>query len=119
MFAMVHNYMWYNDSYYLQTRGVAMGAKFVPSLANLFMVRWEEGVIYSEITPKLLFWRRYIDDVLLWSGSKESLILFIMTVNNERGISLSFESSEETIHFLDLEIGKCGDSLITKTFYRP
>lgn len=36
-FSMAHNYFWHSGAYYLQIKGVAMGAKFAPSMANLFM----------------------------------------------------------------------------------
>lgn len=45
VFATGKNYFWFGDNFYLQTRGVAMDAKFVPSLANLFMAYWEKEVI--------------------------------------------------------------------------
>lgn len=59
-YAMQHNYFWHDDSYYLQNRGVAMGAKFAPSMANLFMAKWEEDVVYQEPRVELVFWKRYI-----------------------------------------------------------
>lgn len=37
------SYFWYDKKYYAQTRGVAMGAKNFPSVANLFMSNWEEN----------------------------------------------------------------------------
>ena len=36
-FCLGHNFFWFNGSFYSQCRGVAMGAKFAPSIANLFM----------------------------------------------------------------------------------
>lgn len=50
-FATKHNYFWFDQRYYLQQRGVAMGAKFALSLANLFMAKWEE---YSRIIETIL-----------------------------------------------------------------
>lgn len=35
--ATKHNYFWYNNNFFLQQKGVAIGPKFAPSLANLFM----------------------------------------------------------------------------------
>ena len=48
-FATQHIYFWFNNCFYLQQKGVAMGAKFAPSLANLFMAKWEEHVIYDHV----------------------------------------------------------------------
>lgn len=55
-FATRSNYFWYNDQFFLQRKGVAMGAKFDPSLANLFMAVWEEDVVYALQRPELTLW---------------------------------------------------------------
>lgn len=58
-FAMEHSYFYFGGEFYLQCTGVAMGAKFAPSLANLFMALWE-FFLFSCHDPHLLFWKRYI-----------------------------------------------------------
>lgn len=96
-----------------------MGAKFVPSMANLFMAKWEEHVIYRQPRPELVFWKRYTDDILLWDGSVESLNIFRDTLNNnDRGISLQHEYSKTEIHFLDLRIIVCEGGIITTTYFK-
>ena len=40
-FAASHNFFWHDGQFYRQDKGVAMGAKYAPSLANLFMAKWE------------------------------------------------------------------------------
>lgn len=67
-----HNYFWFEKQFYRQDRGVAKGAKYAPSLANLF--RWEENVHYVCRRPQLRLWARYIDDILLlWDGTRDEL----------------------------------------------
>lgn len=48
------NYFWYRGEYYVQTKGVAMGVKYAPSVANLFMNKWEDE-LYSKSYHKLSF----------------------------------------------------------------
>lgn len=48
-FAMGRNYFWFDGTYYLQNRGVAMGAKFAQSMSNLFMAKLEEDVTYVRL----------------------------------------------------------------------
>lgn len=62
-FYLGHNYFWYNGDFYSQKRSVAMGAKFAPSIANLFMGEWEDKTIFSIKRDQLLLYRRYIDDL--------------------------------------------------------
>lgn len=82
MFVVTHIYFWFGGRYYLQQCGVAMGAKFAPSMANPFMAKWAEDIIYANPMPQLVFWRRYIDDfLLLWDGDMHSLQLFIAELN--------------------------------------
>lgn len=45
--AMIKTKFWNDGEYYLQRRCVAMGAKYVPSVANIFMTKWEEKTIYG------------------------------------------------------------------------
>lgn len=119
-FAMMHNYFWFGGSCYLQTRGVAMGAKFAPSMANLFMAKWEKDVVYADRWPELVYWGRYIDDILLlWDGDETSLTNYMHDLNqNTLGISLQFEMSKVAIHFLDLNIQICDNKFTTTTFFK-
>ncbi|CAH2313023.1 Hypothetical predicted protein, partial [Pelobates cultripes] len=41
-----NNYFWFKDGFYLQKRGTAMGTRFAPSYANLYMAEWEERYIW-------------------------------------------------------------------------
>lgn len=71
-FCMSHNYFWCDGHFYSQQVGVAMGAKYAPSLANLFMAEWEDRKVFSQKRPQLLFYRRFIDDLLfIWEGTEE------------------------------------------------
>ncbi|XP_073468934.1 uncharacterized protein [Aquarana catesbeiana] len=47
-----------------------MGAKFAPSLANLFMGKWEEDVIYANKRPELVLWASSIAHKRRQSGRR-------------------------------------------------
>lgn len=51
--AMESNYFWYRKNYCVQTKRVAMGARYAPSVANLFMNMWEEKYIYGKKIPQI------------------------------------------------------------------
>lgn len=42
---LTHNDFEFNNKYYLQVKGTAMGKKFAPAYANIFMAQWEEGAL--------------------------------------------------------------------------
>lgn len=57
-----------------------MGAKYAPSVANLFMAEWEEEAIYRDRPKELLLYKRYIDDLtVIWTGDVVSLIHFFFS----------------------------------------
>lgn len=97
-----------------------MGAKFAPSLANLFMAKWEEDVVYVHETRSLVLWTRYIDDILLlWNGTMETLDEFFECLNNnDRGIALSYQASKTKIHFLDLQIEIINNEFRFSTYFK-
>ena len=47
----------YNDKYYRQIRGGAMGSAFTQVLSNIYMLEWEQGLIEHQIQYKGLYGR--------------------------------------------------------------
>ena len=119
-FCLLKNYFWYNKNFYLQQRGVAMGARFAPSVANLFMAHWEEETVFGNRPPQLLCYKQYIDDlIMVWEGDRISLQHFMDRLNaNSKNIVLTWTVSCEKIAFLDLEIFKSDNHLLTRNFFK-
>lgn len=107
-------------NYYKQICGIAMGAKYAPSVANLYMSEWEEDALYNKKPQQLLLFKRFIDDIIvIWAGDRESLKDFGFDLNtNNKNIKLTWEISDEKIQFLDLEISKEEGRLITQTHFK-
>lgn len=79
-FCLSHNYFWYDHKFYSQIRGVAMGARFAPSIANLFMGEWMDKCVFANKKEGLLFYRRFIDNLFfIWEGDECSLHKFMRT----------------------------------------
>lgn len=118
--AMSHNYFWHKGDYYTQIKGVAMGAKYAPSVANIFLNRWEEEQVFSTTRRNLKLYRRYIDDiVIVWRGTEEELQVFFDKINcNTYGISFSGSWNKQSINYLDLQIYKNNGYLSTRTFFK-
>ena len=75
----------FNDKFYIQKQGTAMGTKMAPAYANIFMGALQSRIL-SETNPFPIHWKTYIDDIfLVWTDTKESLEQFItasMTYTN-------------------------------------
>ena len=99
-----HNSFSFNSKHFTQTRGCAMGSRFSPSYANLFLGLLEQSFLSSHpLTPTL--WVRYIDDIfLLWPHGMDSLITFISSLNSFSSVNFTSYSSSTRVTFLDVDI---------------
>lgn len=72
---LTRNYFSFDNKFFLQRRGTAMGANVAPTFANLFVASLEEGALYdSHHFQKVLGRWRYIDDIfLVWTGTQQEL----------------------------------------------
>lgn len=70
------------DKTFLQIKGTAMGKKYAPSFANIYMHFWELNALsLSHLKPSL--WKRYIDDIFcIWPYSLSELKSFIDHLNS-------------------------------------
>lgn len=103
-----HNFFSFNGKLYLQTRDTAMGTRFSPSYANLFMGEYESHYILklNPWTEKIKMYKRYIDDlVFIWNGSESEFEQFTAYLNqNEYGIMLTGKVSSKSIDYLDITL---------------
>ena len=66
----------FNNTCYQQLQGVAMGSKLSPAYANIFMGRLEKDFL-SQVAFKPLYYKRYIDDlIILWERTEDEELHF-------------------------------------------
>lgn len=110
-FCLTHNYFTFNGDFYLQ-QGTAMGANFAPSYANLAMGFWENQYVYNNnpFSANIIFFERYFDNlIIIWDGTPDLINLFVKHCNdNTYGLSLTYESNQTSLAFLDLRLGHGG-----------
>lgn len=97
----------FNEKFYLQIKGTAMGKKFAPAYANIFMANWEEEV-FKKCQKKPFHYLRYLDDIWgIWTGSREEFQDFVDILNShDPSIKLETEIDEQSINFLDTTVFK-------------
>ena len=114
-----NNIFEHNLSFFKQLRGTAIGTKMAPPYAIIFMGDLKERILQN-FSFKPLVWWRYIDDIfLLWQHGEEKLKEFLDILNGYHpSIKFTSKCSRKQIDFLDAEIIKEGNRLITDAFVK-
>lgn len=121
-----NNNFHFDNQFFLQTKGTAMGTKVAPTYATLVMGFLEEKLysvlpdVFDEDTSKYIRenWKRYLDDCFIfWNRSEEDLQKFHSTLNSLH-VSLKFtmEMNHTKLPFLDILIIKNHDVITTDLY---
>ena len=112
----------FNDVYYKQVDGIAMGSPLGPTLANLLLVYYESK--WLEDSPqqfKSQFYCRYVDDVFVMSKKKDHVKKILRYIDC-RHHKIKFTSEEEKgnkISLLDISISRNNNALEISIFRKP
>lgn len=119
-FVLENNIFEFDSRTFQQLAGTAIGTKFAPPYACIFMDELEEEFLEGEMV-KPLIWLRYIDDIFfIWTGSEEELFAFLGRLNSfSPGIKFTHEISRESLCFLDLKIAVKEGELLTDMYCKP
>lgn len=104
---LTRNDFMFNDEFYLQIKGTAMGKRFAPAYANIYMASWEEEALQK--CPKTpACYVRYLDDIWgVWTGSLAEFETFVSILNeHDPSIKLKQEINPQFINFLDTTVYK-------------
>ena len=75
---LYNNLFLFQDEFFQQIKGTAMGACYASSYAHLFLLYWEERFVHSSVNPfqdYMLFYGRYIDTSHICSNTEYKTIL--------------------------------------------
>ena len=100
---VLENYFKFNGDVKKQISGTAIGTKFAPPYACIFMDDLETKFLQSQSLQPLV-WFRYIDDIFfIWTHGNDKLEKFLDDLNSfDNNIKFTHESSKDNIIFLDL-----------------
>lgn len=104
----------FNEKWYLQIKGTAMGKKFAPAYANIFMAQWEELAL-SRCSRKPAQYLRFLDDIWgVWTHSGQDFELFVEELNAvNASIKVKAVSHPTSVDFLDTTTYKGPDFVKT------
>ncbi|XP_056408807.1 uncharacterized protein LOC130317324 [Hyla sarda] len=103
-----NNYFLFQDDFFLQIQGTAMGSNMAPPYANAYMAWFEAQYIYPDpaFQTHSLVWKRYIDDIFcIWKGPLPTLQSFHEYINSiwpELQFTIHYHSNH--IDFLDTTV---------------
>ena len=109
----------FNNVYYQQVDGVAMGSPLGPTLGNLFFVNYESKWLKEcsvQFAPK--YYPRYVDNIFLLFNAKDHVKKFLR-YGNSRHANIKFTCEEENdnkISFLDISITRTENKFTTSIF---
>ena len=119
-FFLKNNSIEFNSKFHKQISGTAIGTKFAPPYAWIFMDYIETEFLKSqEIKPWL--WKRFIDDIFfIWTDTEENLDTFLEDLNKFHfNLRFTYEKSREKINFLNVVIKIKEGKITTNLFCKP
>ena len=119
-FCLETTFFQYQDNYYGQREGAAMGSPLSPIIADIFMEALETEVL-NNITPAPTHWYRYVDDTfVVWPHGKDKLPGFLHQINSQHpNIRFTMEIEENNqLPFLDVLVKKRDDGSLAHCVYR-
>jgi len=102
---MCNNVLTFDNKYFKQIQGTAMGTPVAPPYANLFLAKLEIDS-FAKISTQPIYFRRFIDDgLMIWDGPEEELNKFLHLMNTSYpSIKITHTPLSNTVDFLDLAI---------------
>ena len=110
---------------FLQICGTAMGKRYAPSLANIFLRKFDKKAAFGFFIKPLLY-LHFLDDIhFVWTGTRQQLAEYEFYLNTLMpGIKVTLTAHSEIIEFLDVLIYKVPRGpgmaqLQTRVFFKP
>jgi hypothetical protein len=118
------NYFYHDNKYYEQTNGLAVGAPTSALFPDIFLQYIENNFIIPIINKyNILYFCRYVDDILILYNEEKSDIISILNEFNSIFTSLDFTCEMEdnnSLNFLDITIKKTiNHDLVFNIFRKP
>ena len=116
-FVLSNNYFEFSEKVFQQISGTAIGTKFAPPYACIYMEEVETEFLKTQ-RLKPLIWLRFIDDIFfIWTYGEENLKNFMEDFNNFKpNLKFTFQSSVTTETFKINHRLTCDDKCLVYLF---
>lgn len=117
------NYFKFGDTYWKQTRGIAMGTPAAPTIANIFLAFHEIQIKqdHHDLMENVRLFRRFIDDlVMIWNpkNAKYTIAEVKELLEEKQDIKWTLDQMGDRVAFLDLNIQLEATRITTTTFQK-
>ena len=118
-FCLKNTYFSFQDQFYEQVEGAAMGSPVSPIVANLYMEYLEQKALSTAPKPPR-FWHRFVDDtfVIHKEVNKQGFFQHINSVDPAIGFTVEDNKEDGSIPFLDTIVKPEADGTLSITVYR-
>lgn len=118
-YVLTCNEFTFNEDFFLQLYGTAIGTKVAPSYANLVVSIFETLYVYTYHLQPLCYYR-FIDDIFgIWSYGLEALKDFVEHLNSKVDtLKFTLEYTMDEISFLDVKVKKDNNNQICSDLFR-
>ncbi len=114
-----NNFFEHGLDIFKQIKGTAIGTKFAPQYAIVYLRKFEEEALQGyELNPWV--WWRYIDDIFtIWEHGEEEFLQFMAHLNSlDPNIKFTYKYSRDCVEFLDVLVKRDGDKLSTDLYVK-
>ena len=113
------NVILFDQKYYSQIDGVAIGSPLGPTFGNIFLCH--RGTTWLKNCPKAfkpVYCKRYVDDIFVLFEKPEQVLRFVNYINKRhKNIKFSFETEKDnSFSFLDVKICRENGKFRTNVF---
>jgi len=120
--AVKESFFKFDNLYYRQKDGVAMGSPLGPTLANAFLCHFEKNWLENcplEFRPK--FYKRYVDDIFVLFSSQDEVKKCVNYMNDlHPNIKFTYDiEKDHTFSFLDVKITRENNHFSTSVYRKP
>jgi len=120
---MKQNYFTFQNNYYAQNKGLAMGAPTSSALSEVYLQFMENTRLQTILTENnILGYFSYVDDILIVYNEKETDIHLVLEQFNNTITTMKFSIEKEmnnSINFLDITIHKNHGNISFSAYRKP
>ena len=104
-FVLKNNLFEFNNDFFQQVSGAAVGKKFAPPYACIFMGQIETKFLRTQSHQPMVWFRYIVNIFFIWTHGEKKFEEFMVHFNAfNLNIQFTYESSRKSITFLDLDV---------------